>query len=66
MLPKKWNSRTSPTAAVLESGLNEKPLWPVLMTIVFAATVAVRATRRGMNECIMLIFPTNASNVFDI
>jgi len=46
MLPTKWNSKTSLTAAVTLSGEKTKPPLPAVMTIVLAAAVAANATRR--------------------
>jgi hypothetical protein len=40
---------------VLESGLNEKPLWPALITIVLAAAVAARTARRERDESIVVM-----------
>lgn len=46
---KKWNSSTSPTAAVTELGLKEKPLWPTLiLTVAAIAEEAAAAERRNV------------------
>jgi len=47
MEPKKWNSSTSPTLAVVESGEKDRPLWPTSMTTVAAAARAAPARRRS-------------------
>lgn len=46
MEPKKWNSSTSPTLAVVESGEKDRPLSPTSMTMVLAAARAAPVRRR--------------------
>jgi len=53
------------TSAVAESGLNEKPLCPTLITTVLAAAVAARAVRRRNCIVLMLRIGGVSFNVFE-
>ena len=57
MLPKKWNSTTSPTAAVMVSGLKTRPPLPTVTVIVVANVLATRVERSAIDKC-MLVFDT--------
>jgi hypothetical protein len=54
MLPTKWNSSTSPTAAVTVSGEKANPPVPAVMTMVFATTVAARPARKPIDAYIVV------------